>query len=234
MTNVSGLRLLFALGAVAFVSTPQAFATAEMILSDGAGHTADVLATSCGPGCQIASFNGALGDWNINTTTGTVAPGASPVIDLDSLNHHNASSTSTTLTIEWSDNGFTPAVPGFEMNVGGTVGPHGTVTAALYGGTSDTKFDLSNQIGTTLSFTNPPISFSATEDAYLGSLSLNTYALTEVATMTFGTSAGQASFDYSVDTIPEPAAVLLLGSVILLTVGAIRRAGGGVVDRKNS
>lgn len=223
MTSFSKLRLLLLTAGIAVVTTPRASATAELFLSDGNGHTASVTAISCGGSCETATFNGALGDWNINITTGTASPTESPIIDLNSIDHHNASRVPSTLTMAWSDNGFTPAVSGFQLNVGGTVGAHGTVTAALYGGTSNTMFDLSNQIGTTMTFTNPPISFSGMQNAYLSALSASPYALTEVATITFGTFAGQASFDYSVDTIPEPAGILLLGSALLVTATVVRR-----------
>ena len=224
--------MTLSIGFIASITMPLASATPELILSDGNGHTATVLATSCGASCDVATFNGSLGDWNINVTTGTSTPGQAPQMDLNSIDHHNLSATASTLTIEWSDNAFTPATSGFQLNVGGTVGAHGTVTAALYGGTSDTEFDLSHQIGTTLSFTNPPISFSGTETAYLSGLSVSPYALTEVATISFGRAAGQASFDYSVDTVPEPAAVLLLGTVMLLTVSVVRRKTGLSRDKR--
>jgi hypothetical protein len=223
MKSFSNLGVLLAVGVTAFVATPRAFATAELILSDGNGHTATVVASSCGGTCEVASFNGSLGDWNINVTTGTSTPGESPQMDLNSIDHHSLSATASTLTIKWSDNAFTPATAGFQMNIGGTVGAHGTVTAALYGGNSDTEFDLSHQIGTTMSFSNPPTSFSGSENAYLSGLSANPYALTEVATISFGRAAGQASFDFSVDTIPEPSSVFLLGTVMLLSIGVICR-----------
>lgn len=221
------LGLLFAIGAMAFVAVPRASATAELFLSDGLGHTALVVATSCGGACAMASFNGALGDWNINVTTGTADPTSQPIMDLNTIDHHNASAVASTLTIAWTNDTFVPtnpAVPqGFQLNIGGTVGAHGTVTASLFGGNSDTLFDTSNQIGSTLTFTNPPISFGGTEDAYLSSVSPNPFSLTEVATITFGKFAGQGSFDYSVDAIPEPAGILLLGTVMLFTVTLVRR-----------
>jgi hypothetical protein len=222
MMRFCKLSLLLAVGATASLIAPHASATAELTLNDGQGHTASVVASSCGGTCVTATFNGALGDWNINVTTGTAAPGQTPMIDLNSIDSHNASGTASTLTIEWSNDTFSPATPGFQLNVGGVVGTGGTVTATLYGGTSDTLFDLSNKIGTTLSFSNPPAAFSGSENAFLKTLSVSPYALTEVATITFGRAYGLASFDFTADAIPEPASVLLLGGVILLAVSFIR------------
>jgi len=229
------LGLLLAVGSMAFIAVPRASATAELILSDGiAADTVTIAATSCGGTCTTATFNGAIGSWNINVTTGTADPGSAPIMDLNSIDHHNATGTGSsgnTLTIEWTANGFPPfAPPGFAQNVGGTVGANGTVTFGLFGGNSNTLLDMSQQIGTTMSFTNPPTAFSGSESAFLASLN-NPYSLTEVATITFGTNAGQASFDYSIDTVPEPAGVLLLGSAILLTVSLVRRKMGAEAKR---
>src|SRR5579863_10090421 len=113
MTRFSKLGLLLAAGAMAFVATPRASATVELIMNDGAGHTVDV-SENCGTGC--VSFNGALGNWNINITSGTSTPGEAPEIDLNSIDHRNAGALGQTLTIEVSDNVFTPAVPGFQLN----------------------------------------------------------------------------------------------------------------------
>lgn len=218
------LSFLLPIAVAAFVATPRASATAELILSDGiAADTQTVTVANCGAGCY--SFNGSVGNWNINVTTGTSSPGQSPELDLNSIDHRNAASTGQTLTITFSSTGFTPVSPGFMLNVGGTIGAHGTATFSLYGGNSNTLDDQSQKVGSTLSFSNPPANFSGSETAY-PPLAVSPYSITEVATLTFGTSAGQASFDYSIDSIPEPAGVLLLGTAILGTVSLVRRKMG--------
>jgi len=214
--------LLLALGALMVVSAPRAFANAELILSDGiAADTQTVSATCTVAGC-VASYNGAVGNWNINVTTGTSAPGQSPELDLNSIDHFNGGSTGQVLTLTWSATGFTPLSPGYELNAGGTIGAHGTITAGLYGANSNTLLDQSQQVGSTLSFSNPPIAFSGSQIDY-PPVTVNPYSLTEIATITFGSSAGQASFDYSVDSVPEPAGVLLFGTLALFTVISLRR-----------
>lgn len=229
--KVKKIEILFAGCALAFVAMPSAFATvdAELRMSNGI-QTITVADASCGPSCVNVGYSTAppslepgLGSWNIMSTTGTLDENASPFMDLNSLDHTNGGATGQTLTIEWSANGLTLPSAGFELNIGGTLGAHGTLTAALYGGNSDNLFDLSNEIGTTLDFKSPPILFGATEDAYLSSIPSGPYSLTEVVTINFAGNAGQTSFNYSIDAIPEPAGVLLLGSAMLFTVGAIRR-----------
>jgi len=219
--RLRGFAFIGVVGALALASAPGAYATLELRLSDSAGGAPVDVFDGCGPGC--VSYNGAVGGWNINITSGTSADGQSPIMDLNSIDHHNASKTASVLTIELSDNGFATTAPQFSLNIGGTVGPNGTLTAALFGATSDTKFDLSNQIGTTMTFTNPPTATHFSEGETGNAGTVYPYALTEVATITFGKRVGQASFDFSIDAIPEPTGVVLLGGVLLATVGAIRR-----------
>lgn len=223
------LELVFACGVVAFVAVPRASATAELTLTDGT-NVVNVFATSCGVGCESASYTGTVGNWG--TVTITLAQGLSgstqtPIMDLSVDAKRTASTSGETLTIEYSDNSFTPAASGWNSSIGGTISTAGgTATSNLYYGGS-TLFGKTTLIGSMPTFTNTCgamcSGFSGSTSGYLAGLSVNPYALTQVATLSFGANSGLTSFDWQVDAIPEPAGVLLLGTAILFTASAIRR-----------
>ena len=154
----SAMALAAVLALALFV--PAANATIQLRLNDGNGNTLDILDESadddCGGIINCVAYIGPLGSWTLNVTTGTSkdALSAPLLIDLLSVNTH-AAGVNSTLTIALSDNGFTPASNGFNFGIGGTLGPGGTLTAAAYGGSTNTKFDTSSQFGSTLTFTAP-------------------------------------------------------------------------------
>lgn len=212
-----GLRCfsaLFSVGVVMLVPVRRASADAELILKSGPS-TFNLPATSCGTGCEFATFDGSIGSWNINVDTGTGQVGGSPAMDLSFVDHFSGGA-GATLTIEWSDTDFTSLASGLETNIGGTIGSKGSVSASLFGGNSDTLFDLNQQDGTAMNFSNPPVAFSGTQSSFLQTLPLTPYSLTEVIILSFENGIpGQSSGDYTVDSVPEPASAWLLGTVMV-------------------
>jgi hypothetical protein len=220
--NLGRSGLVLALLLTLTMLVPSANATIELKLDDGNGNTLDILdgagLDSCGA-ANCVTYNGALGSWNVNVTTGTSKDAATPlVMDLNSLNHHNAG-VSSVLAIALSDDGFTPALGALNFHIGGTLSSGGTLNAAAYGGTNNTKFDTSNPIGSAFVFNSNSYSGS-TGGSFVGS---DPYAVTIMTTVTFGSGDGSVSYDAALDPVPEPASVALLGGILLMTVAGIRR-----------
>ena len=205
--------------AVAFMA-PKANATVQITLTQGASSVT-ITDGSAGDVCSAAdcvTFSGALGNYLINVSTGIAQNGTNPYLDLNSVNLTTRPNAGL-LTISTSSNGYTAQTPQFSFQVGGTSSLTGASTFKAYGGNSNTLFDTSNQLGSTLVFPTSPFSNSTLSS---GGTTSNPYSLTIVATLN-GISAGSASFDAALDAVPEPATMALLGAVLLFSGSAIRR-----------
>src|SRR5262249_46250017 len=151
---------------------------------------------------------------NTGTSKGASAP---LLMDLNSgANQHCGpglvgSCNNDTLTIEYSDDGFTPGQTAFSLQVGGSQSGGGTLTFAAYSGVG--LFNLGTQIGTTQTTNTSPFALSTSG----GGPAASGYSLTEIATITFGAAAGNATFDAQLTAVPEPAGVALFGGILLFT-----------------
>jgi hypothetical protein len=215
--KLKGLMLAVA-GALALVSAPQANATVSIKLTNGA-TTVIVADGSAQDSCAIANcvtFNGSIGNYLINVSTGIANNTVNPFLDLNSVNLAIAGNAGV-LTIATSYNGYTTSAPNFLFQVGGTSSLGGPTSFSAYGGNTNTLFDTSHLIGS-MNFASSPYSNTVVG----GGSSVNPYSLTIVASLT-GVTAGAASFDAAIDAVPEPVSVSMLGGVLLLSATAIRR-----------
>ena len=217
---------------VALTLAPQAFATAQLKISDSAGNSVFITDNGGAGTCvgivpadcvdkngavNVVTFIGVIGTWSLNVSTGS-SHGALAGTDLD-LNSVNNTTAAGTLTIQFSDDGF-PTATGHDFSVGGTLSGPMTVSFKEFSGAN--RFDQTTQLGSTLTFNTNPFNGATAGVSLAGQP-----ALTLVATLT-ATGAAGTSFDAQLTPVPEPASVALFGGVLLLSVGAIRRKMGRV------
>lgn len=208
-------------GAIALACAPRASATVQITLTNGASSVT-LVDGAAGDSCAVANcvtFNGTLGNYIVNVSTGLANNGINPFLDLNSVNLALGGNAGL-LTISASANNYTAPAPQFSLRVGGTNSLGGAVSFAGYGGNSNTLFDTSQQLGSTLTFVTDPFSGSTSSGA-IGASS-NPYSLTIVATLN-GVTPGAASFDAALNAVPEPATMALLGAVLLFTASGLRR-----------
>jgi hypothetical protein len=210
-------------GLLAFV--PNASATLQLSLSSGATTIVitDGGAGDFNPATGQVTFIGSIGNWFLNVTTGTT--GVNPIIDLSSADSVLGSGAgANSLVIKFSATDLSgPQLGGFTSNIGGTLPSTGTnsLTYQGYVDNSNTLFGTTTQIGSLLSF-SPTGGFNGSTTGASGVISASLFSATEVVTIQQSAN-GQTSFNANIDTVPEPAGVLLLGGVLLLTTGAVRR-----------
>lgn len=200
---------------------PAAFATAELKLSSGASSV-DILDGSAGdanPLAGVVTFIGAVGNWTVNVSTGV--NGSTPLLDLNSVDSTAGLPQVNPIQISFSDDGLS-LTPSLVFAAGGTVNSHATPTVTFQAFTGTSKFDTSNQIGSTLTFHTAGYSGSTS-----GPIGASDTSATIVATIDLGSSTafGSGSFDSSLEKIetPEPASISMLGGVLLILGGALRR-----------
>jgi hypothetical protein len=244
--RLTGFASFLAVGAIFFACAPSAHASLSLRLANGAFTVTipdngcdSVHVTYCDTDLasdevQFTSTVGSnknallIGQYQITADVATVGS-APPILDL-SINQVGTSNSPTALTVTTSANGYgPPAAGGFNLNIGGTLPAGSSLSTSMFGGTSNTLFDMSNQLGSTLSFSNPANNstpgFSGSTQGLIHPSPPGTPVPYGLTLQTVFTGKGRTTFDAGIDPlpVPEPAVVTLLGGVLLVTAGAIRR-----------
>jgi hypothetical protein len=218
---------IFSIIALALVLGTHTPASALSIsLSDGSTTVTcdDGAACDSNPTAGAVTFIGPVGTWTTNITTGLSFPalGTADFMDLDLNSVDVNTGTGGTLTLLVSQTGFTgPIIGGFvpvQFAIGGTINPpSGSVQARSWVNDNNTLFAQQDLIGSVLNFNGPAFS-GVTSDSAAATAPFS--GTIEVALTLAG--PGNASFNAELNAIPEPSALLLVGSGIL-ALGWLRR-----------
>ena len=159
-------------------------------------------------------FDGIFGNLSFNVSTGLTKPlsgsASAPSIDLNAI---VMATGATTLTITFSENGFT-AFPGILTgHIGGTIATGGSLTNIV----------MQNALNLVTNGPFGPGPFSGSGSAAL--IDGAPYSLTQTAILTFGARGGSTSFDAmgSVPSVPDGGTTATMLGIGFLAVGAARR-----------
>jgi len=186
------------------------------VTDNGAGDSNPLLGSIdyLAPGGTFLNYSVVI---SVGTSKPVIGSAGLPHLDLASVNVTSLGATSDVLTIKFTDTDFTDPMPsamGFVSAIGGVT--DGTVTYSTYYDTSNTAFGEANSLSSFGPYSAG--AFSGQEFVPLASLSptpVDPYSITLVTTVSNGGGGGMiTSYNASVD-VPEPSALLLLGSGML-------------------
>jgi hypothetical protein len=169
------------------------------------------------------SINGTLGGWTLSIVSGTSnSPGDDPFgLDLTSLTatcKGGGTCATNSLDVQYSDINFSPANPSFLTQYSDTQNGTGTTSESAWFSNKNKLFAETTAIGTV-----GPFSGTSHGSATGGVGSVAPYSLTLDQTFTDAGSSVAFSVDGSVSSVPEPGAIVLLGTVLVFCASKLRR-----------
>jgi hypothetical protein len=219
------LRLLL-VAALALVAVNMAFADIPQLnLQVGANPVTNVVGSGNSASYNNTNFFG----WNLMVVFGNSnSPGLVPYgLDITSLSAACVGGGSCgTLTIDLSDTGFTTASPSFRTFYSSTqTGGAASTTQTAWDDPNNLMFGTTNLIGTVGPITGAGGSGTASGGGPEVGGATHPYSLTiqDVFTGCSGENCVSYSTDGNITGVPEPAAVVLFGSVLALCASKFRR-----------
>lgn len=207
-----------AIGATALGFFGSAYAVPSLRISDGVNPivtVTDGAGTDANGAAGAVTWIGSVGVWTLNVDTGVTKPftgsASAPYMD---LNFIDISSAAGTLTLMFSETGFTQLGSASAL-IGGTTS--GTVTYQTYWSASNTTFALDNLLTSQGPF--GPGAYSGSQ--FAGLVGGQPYSLTQVITITH-TTAGTTSGDAEL-RVPDSGSTLALLGAALAGLGLISR-----------
>jgi hypothetical protein len=216
--------LVIALGAVCFGITREAQATMMLTLEDlNQAGSKQTLTDTTGTG--LLTFNGAIGHFGVNVTTGISKPLIGPnQLHLNSINVSGAGHIEILLT----DTDFSSLTPATLLAEFGGVKPtNGTVEVWQYADFSNQAFAPGCADPTCVAMhrllSGAPQAFAETQAVGLGSHT-GTFSLTERVQILHTSAGSVTSLDLQgrVTPVPEPNMSLLLGVGLCGVVGGVK------------
>jgi len=175
------------------------------------------------PSC---TFLGAVGNYFLTLDSAVKTDGVNPFLDM-TYGAHTTVANAGTIVIEAMANGYTSFATGFNLVANGnsTLGDSDTIVAYQSNTNAFCAAGVNACVPTTAIVTTPSFTpnpgYSQTGSG--GSSTVNPYSLGLAITISNPTAAGANTGDIMLDAVPEPASVLLLGTLLVGVTQLVRR-----------